>query len=526
MRYAAFIALLALSLIFLLGGIVGSRLWFIALAVTGPLAAIGVWDVVQTRHSILRNYPVLAHMRFLFEDIRPEMQQYFIERNWDGRPYDRDSRSLIYERAKNTHEEQPFGTELDVYEPGYEWFAHSMAPKPKREEQFRVSVGGPACKQPYSMSLFNVSAMSFGALSCNAIRALNKGARLGDFAHDTGEGGLTAYHLENGGDLIWEIGTAYFGCRTRDGKFDAVKFHEKANHPNVKCVSIKLSQGAKPGLGGVMPAAKVTPEIAEIRGVPVHEKCVSPPYHTAFKTPRGLIEFVDQLRQSTGGKPTGFKLCIGRQSEFLGVCKAMLDMQVFPDFIIVDGGEGGTGAAPLEFENHVGAPLDQGLMFVHNALVGCGLRDKIRIGCSGKIASGFAIAKRLTQGADYCNAARAMMMAVGCIQAQKCQTNKCPVGVATQDPQRYRALHVPDKAQRVFHFHRNTVLSFNELLAALGLDAPGQLDPSLLHRRVTPTEVRTYCDLFPHLQPAQLVAGQTPLEWSAAWQRANADVFC
>ncbi|MEM9685156.1 MAG: FMN-binding glutamate synthase family protein, partial [Pseudomonadota bacterium] len=344
--------------------------WLLVIAVV--LAVIGIRDLVQTKHSLLRNYPVTAHLRWLFEGFRPEIRQYFVESDVGGTPFNRDLRDLVYERAKNEHAEEPFGTELDVYETGYEFFAHSLAPKPEATEHFRVAVGGKDCTRPYSMALLNVSAMSFGALSANAIMALNKGAALGGFAHDTGEGGLTEYHLRHGGDIIWEVGSGYFGCRTRDGAFDPEMFKDKANGDAVKCINIKLSQGAKPGLGGVMPAAKVTQEISDIRGVPVGEKCVSPPYHTAFTTPRELIEFVAKLRELADGRPTGFKLCIGQPSEFFGICKAMLDMDVYPDFIIVDGGEGGTGAAPLEFENHVGVPLSEGLVVANDALVGCG----------------------------------------------------------------------------------------------------------------------------------------------------------
>jgi glutamate synthase domain-containing protein 2 len=486
--------------------------------------ALGVHDLLQKKHSILRNYPVLAHFRFLLEGIRPEMQQYFIERDTDGKPYDRDSRTLVYERAKDLHAEMPFGTQLDVYAPGYEFFNHSIAPRPKQEEQFRVRVGGPDCTQPYDMSLLNVSAMSFGALSAHAIHALSAGAKLGGFAHDTGEGGLSQYHEQGGGDLVWEIGTAYFGTRTADGAFDPVQFADKANLDQVKCVSIKLSQGAKPGLGGVMPAAKVTPEIAEIRGVPVGVKCISPPHHTAFSTPRGLIEFVAELREMANGKPTGFKLCIGHPTDFIGICKAMVEMEVYPDFIIIDGGEGGTGAAPLEFEDHVGMPLREGLIFAHNALVGFGVRDKIRVGASGKVASAFDIARALALGADYTNAARAMMFAVGCIQAQRCQTNTCPVGVATQDTRRQRALDVPTKAERVHHFHRETISGFNLYLASMGLTDPSQIHPSMLGHRADQTTLLTYAQMYNWLQPGELL-NDPPPPWDIVVDGASAEDF-
>lgn len=497
--------------------------WLIAAIPFYALAALGCFDLVQTRHSLLRNYPIIGHLRWLMEEIRPEMQQYFVERDTDGAPFDHNTRALVYERAKDTHGERPFGTELDVYTGRYEWFEQSLAPK-RAAKEHRIQIGGPDCKQPYDMSLLNVSAMSFGSLSANAIRALNRGAALGGFAHDTGEGGLTKHHLEGGGDLVWEIGSGYFGCRTADGRFDPAKFKEKARHPHVKCISIKLSQGAKPGLGGVMPGAKVTTEIAEIRGVPVGEKCISPPAHSAFATPRELVEFIATLRELTDGKPIGFKLCVGKRSDFLAICKAAIDTGIAPDFIIVDGSEGGTGAAPLEFEDHMGVPLTDGLIFVHNALVGTGLRDNIRVGCSGKIATGHSIVSRLAQGADYTNSARAMMFAIGCLQSQRCHTNTCPVGVATQDPSRVRALVVADKAVRVQQFQRNTVASANDIIAAMGLDDSGKLGPHLLHRRVSPDVACTYAELYDYLKPGELLA-DPPAAWARHWTLANPGSF-
>ena len=525
MRYVPFIALILLTalLIFLSATVIIHFIW--PVLITGPLTLLGFWDIAQTRHSLLRNYPVISHMRWMFEGIRPEIRQYFGESDTGGTPFDRETRTLVYERAKDSHGEMPFGTELNVYEPGHEWFLHSIAPKPAADHEFRVRIGGSECKRPYDISRFNVSAMSFGALSSNAIRALNKGAALGGFAHDTGEGGLTKYHLENGGDLIWEIGSGYFGCRTPDGKFDPEQFKDKVNVDSVKAVHVKVSQGAKPGLGGVMPGAKVTQEIADIRGVPVGVKCVSPPYHTAFSTPRGLIEFVAQLRGLADGRPSGFKLCIGQEREFLAVCKAMIEMDVYPDFITVDGAEGGTGAAPLEFEDHVGTPLTHGLMFVQNALVGTGLRNRIKVGCSGKVTSGFEMARRITQGADYCNAARGMMFAIGCIQAQRCQTNRCPVGVATQDPRRSRGLVVSDKAERVHQFHDNTIASFHQIVAAIGLDSPDELEPSLLMRRIDRANARSYAEIYEWLEPGELVAGSDRPHWKALWDAATPDSF-
>jgi glutamate synthase domain-containing protein 2 len=493
-------------------------------AVGAGIVGLAAHDLLQRRHSILRNYPVVGHLRFLMEDIRPEIQQYFIERDWDGRPFDRDVRSIIYERAKGVNEEKPFGTELDVYEPGYEYLVHSTVPLPAPDQPPRVVVGGPDCAKPYAMSLLNVSAMSFGALSANAIRALNKGAAMGGFAHDTGEGGLSPYHLENGGDLIWEIGTGYFSTRTKDGRFDPDEFADKSAKDQVKCVSLKLSQGAKPGIGGVLPAAKVTAEIARIREVPQGEKCVSPSAHTVFTTPVELIEFVAKMRELSGGKPAGFKLCVGSRIDVLAMVKAMLAVGTAPDFIVVDGSEGGTGAAPLEYEDHVGMPLTDGLMIVHNALVGAGLRDRVRIGASGKVAAANDIVKRLIQGADYTNAARAMMMAVGCIQAQQCHTDTCPVGVATQSPRRARALDVGDKSERVKRFQEATVKEATQMMASLGAARPEDLAPHQLRKVVAPGRSRSYAELYDWLEPGQLL-DEPPESWQADWAAASADTF-
>jgi glutamate synthase domain-containing protein 2 len=500
-----------------------SAWWLLAAVPLVFLLVVGVYDYLQRRHSILRSFPVLGHARFMLEYIRPELQQYFIERNYDGRPYDRDTRSVIYQRAKGTHGEQAFGTERDVEESGYEFVVHSAAPRRPTADQPRVLVGGPDCTQPYEMALLNVSAMSFGALSANAIRALNRGAAAGGFAHDSGEGGISQHHRE-GGDLIWEIGSGYFGARTEDGDFDPSKFTAKALDPQIKCVSLKLSQGAKPGIGGVLPAAKVTPEIAEIRGIPVGVKCISPPAHRVFRTPRELVLFIARMRELAGGKPTGFKLCVGSRVEILAICKAMLAEGVTPDFIVVDGSEGGTGAAPLEFEDYVGMPLTDGLITLHNALVGTGLRDRIKIGASGKIATGMDVVKRIAQGADYTNAARAMMMAVGCIQAQKCQTNHCPAGVATQDPRRYRALDVTDKSERVRRFQAATVAEAQQIIAAMGLESPQDLGPAMVLRRINHHAVRTFAELYEYLEPGRLLA-EAPESWAADWNAADPDRF-
>ncbi|CAM3572996.1 FMN-binding glutamate synthase family protein [Stackebrandtia soli] len=497
--------------------------WFAAVPLIA-LLLLGAYDLAQRRHSILRNYPVIGHFRSALEAIRPEMQQYFVERNTDGRPFDRDARSLVYERAKGANQEKAFGTELDVYDVGAEFLAHSMTPLVPPTEQHRVTVGGPQCSQPYSMALLNVSAMSFGALSANAILALNRGAALGGFAHDTGEGGLSRHHLQHGGDLVWEIGSGYFGCRSDDGTFDEAAFRDKAQHPSVRCISVKLSQGAKPGIGGVMPAAKMSSEIAEARGVPVGVKCVSPPAHSTFHTPVGLLEFVARLRAASGGKPTGFKLCVGNPVAVASIGKAILASGILPDFIIVDGSEGGTGAAPLEFEDHVGLPLTEGLVVVRNVLVGCDVKPHIAIGASGKVSSGVDIVKRLIQGADYTNAARAMMMALGCIQAQRCHTNTCPVGVTTQDPKRTRALVITDKAERVRRFQHETVRSAQALIAAMGLTGPEQLRSHHLMRRTGTDIVRPFGVIHPQLLPGQLLADPPP-QWDDYWNRASADTF-
>jgi glutamate synthase domain-containing protein 2 len=512
-----------LAVVTVIAGAIGGPGWWVLVAVLLLLLAVGCYDLVQRKHSILRNYPVLGHMRFLMEDIRPELQQYFIERNYDGRPFDRNTRSSIYQRAKGLKEEQPFGTERDVDEPGYEYLVHSTKPVDVPEAEPRVSIGGPHCTQPYSMALMNVSAMSFGALSANAIAALNSGARLGGFAHDTGEGGLSKYHRQ-GGDLVWEIGSGYFGARTEDGDFDPARFRDTSADDQVKMVSLKLSQGAKPGIGGVLPGAKVTREIAEARGVPAGEKCVSPSYHQVFSTPRELVLFVARMRELAGGKPAGFKLCLGSRIDFLAICKAMLAEGETPDFVVVDGGEGGTGAAPLEYEDHIGTPLTEGLMTVHNALVGVGLRDRVRIGASGKVATGIDVVKRMVQGADYTNSARAMMMAVGCIQAQTCHTNTCPVGVATQDPKRMRALDVGDKTQRVVHYQRQTVAQAQQVLASMGLTGADQLRPSMLRRRVDHERVLSYADMFDHLAPGELLHS-APAGWRPDWELADPDTF-
>jgi glutamate synthase domain-containing protein 2 len=486
------------------------------------VVALGLHDLFQTRHAILRNYPIAAHLRFLLEGIRPEMRQYFFEGDKDGAPFARDKRAIVYQRAKKALDKRPFGTQLDVYQDEYEWLHHSLSPRPLATlESMRVQVGN------YSTSLLNISAMSYGALSANAVRALNKGAKAGGFYHDTGEGGISSYHREGGGDLVWELGSGYFGARAADGGFDPARFAETAKDPQIKMIEIKLSQGAKPGHGGVLPAAKITEEIAAIRGVPMGVDCVSPSAHPAFSTPVGLLEFTARLRDLSGGKPAGFKLCIGHPWEFLAICKAMVETGITPDFIVIDGKEGGTGAAPLEFMDHVGMPLRDGLSFAHNALIGVGLRDRIRIGASGKITSAFDMARVMALGADWCNAARGFMFAIGCIQAQACHTGHCPTGVTSPDPARQRALVVPDKAERVANFHKNTLHALAELTAAAGVDHPAQLMAHHFQRRIgATTGALPLSEIYPTLAPGQLLTDPGSAKgFAKAWAAAQASSF-
>jgi glutamate synthase domain-containing protein 2 len=498
-------------------------LWGLAFLL--PIIATGCHDMIQTKHSIRRNFPVLGRARWILESIRPEIQQYFIESNSDGRPFSREIRSLIYSRSKNELSSVPFGTQLDVYKTGYEWVNHSLAPKHTTPEKLRAVVGGPLCKKPYSASLFNISGMSFGSLSKNAVLALNHGARLGNFAQSTGEGGLSPYHLEAGGDVIWNIGTGYFSCRTKDGRFDPDVFTKHATHPNVKMIELKLSQGAKPGHGGILPAKKVTPEIAAIRGVPLGQDVLSPPAHTAFKDPIELLQLLDQMRTLSGGKPIGFKLCVGKRREFLAICKAIVETKLYPDFIVIDGGEGGTGAAPLEFSNHVGSPLNESLVFVHNALVGINARQHTKLWVSGRITTGFDIVSKLCMGADVCYSARAMMMALGCIQALQCNSNKCPTGVTTQNPWLSRGLVVENKMQRVFTYHKSTMDSVCEIMGAMGVERTQDLRPWHLMRRFGPFEVKHYGEIFHYLSPGDLLQGPTPKNFVRAWKLARPDSF-
>lgn len=491
-----------------------------------PLIILGLYDLVQRKHTILRLYPVIGHLRYVFELIRPEIQQYFVESELNGKPINREFRSLVYQRAKGVRDTRPFGTLFDVYRNDTEWLNHSLAPKPVTDTHPKIRFGGADCKLPYDASPLNISAMSFGALSQNAIMALNKGAKIGGFSHNTGEGGISPYHLKNGADLVWQIGTGYFGCRNADGGFDEKLFIEKATLDVVKMIEIKLSQGAKPGHGGILPAVKLTQEIADIRHVPMGHDVVSPPAHTAFSTPKGLLEFVVQLRKLSDGKPVGFKLCIGNKSEFLSVCKAMVETGITPDFVTVDGSEGGTGAAPIELTNSVGTPLREGLAFVNNALIGFGLRDKIRIIASGKAMTAFHVLRLMALGADTVNSARAMMFALGCIQSRHCNEDTCPTGVATQNPARYKALDVNDKGQRVANYQHSTVKNLMELIAAVGLSRLDEIKPRHINNRVNGTTVKSYAELYPVINEGCLLfEEELPPEWKNDWQSATANAW-
>ncbi|ERS81042.1 glutamate synthase [Marinobacter sp. EVN1] len=495
-------------------------LWLIA----GPLLALGTYDLLQNKHTLLRIYPVIGHFRYLFESVRRELQQYFVESDLDGAPVNREFRSLIYQRAKKDNDTRAFGTIFDVYRDGYEWVNHSVAPKHCLPTDLRIRFGGARCAQPYDAAPLNISAMSYGALSRNAIMALNRGARLGNFFHNTGEGGISEWHLKYGGDLVWQIGTGYFGCRDEQGNFDPELFAREAARDSVKMIEIKLSQGAKPGHGGVLPASKLTREIADIRKVPMGQDVLSPPGHSAFSSPTELVTFVAKLRALSGGKPVGFKLCPGNRQEFLGVCKAMLETGRLPDFITVDGGEGGTGAAPVELTNSVGMPLRDGLQFVHNALKGIGVRDQVRLIASGKSFSAFHMLRLMVLGADTVNSARGMMMALGCIQSRSCNTDKCPTGVATTNPARYKQLDVTDKGVRVANYQHSSVEALAELLGILGIDRLEDLQPRHLNRRVNPSLVMNYAQLYPGIESGCLLHKDcAPANWAEEWRLARAD---
>lgn len=489
------------------------------------LSALGTHDLYQRRRTVSRNYPIMAHFRYLFESIGPEIRQYFIQSDTEERPFSREQRTIVYQRAKNVLDKRPFGSQLGMYEDGFEWMNHSLTPTKLISSDFRIVIGR-NCAKPYSASVFNISAMSFGSLSANAILSLNTGAKKGSFYHDTGEGSISRYHRQPGGDLVWEIGSGYFGCRHPDGRFNPDMFRENACLDQVKMIEVKLSQGAKPGHGGILPGEKVTEEIAEARGVQVGEDCVSPASHSAFANPVELLEFLEQLRELSGGKPVGFKLAIGHPWEWFAIVKAMLATGKKPDFIVVDGGEGGTGAAPLEFINRLGMPMTEALLLVHNTLVGTNLREDIAIGAAGKITSAFNIARTLALGADWCNAARGYMFALGCIQALNCHTGRCPSGIATQDPRRGNKLDVPLKSERVCNYHKNTLDALQNLLEASGLKHPSELGPEHIVRRVSKTEIHSYLDLFPFLEPGALLEGKTGLTvFDKYWEESRPDTF-
>ena len=500
-------------------------LWILLLV--GPLVLMGIYDMFQTSHTLLRNFPLFGRVRYFMEILRPGIYQYFIESNTEGRPFNRINRSLIYQRAKAVDDTVPFGTQLNVYDSGYSWLNHSIAaihPEDLNQDP-RVLVGGPECSQPYSASIFNISAMSFGSLSENAILALNGGAKLGNFAHNTGEGGLSDYHLAPGGDIIWQIGTGYFGCRHTDGSFNDDAFRERSHLPQVKMIEIKLSQGAKPGHGGILPARKVTPEIARIRLVTPGKDVISPPAHPAFSTPLEMVAFIQRLRTLSEGKPIGFKLCVGNKSEFLAICKAMVETGIYADFVTVDGAEGGTGAAPLEFSNSVGMPLREALAFVYDALNGFGLKKHIRIVSSGKVATGFDLVKNFAMGADMCNSARGMMFALGCIQALECNTNTCPTGVATQDPALSHGLVVSDKKVRVYNYHKQTVFSAIQLMGASGIRHPEEIQRSYVYRRVGPNRIQTFAETYPEIPEGSLLQTPYPSQYELDMALSSSSTF-
>ncbi|MDT0577040.1 FMN-binding glutamate synthase family protein [Croceicoccus sp. F390] len=496
-----------------------------ALLILVPLLVVAMFDFAQDRHSLRRNYPLLARFRWLMEDLRPYLRSYIVEGDLEGRPFSHDERALVYARAKGQLDSHPFGTELDVYSEEYEWLSHSIVPNSNAPEQWRVPVGSGQCSKPYEASLLNISAMSFGSLSANAIMALNKGAAAGGFYHDTGEGGLSRYHRSFGGDLVWEIGSGYFGCRTTEGRFDAAQFAETAQNPQVKMVEIKLSQGAKPGHGGVLPASKVSQEIATTRGIAMGQDCVSPAGHSTFSTPIELLEWAASLRELSGGKPVGIKLCVGQPHEVFALAKAMLETGIRLDFITVDGAEGGTGAAPVELTNRVGMPLREGLIMVRNALVGCGLKSDTRIAAAGKVHSGAQMAMNLGLGADWCNAGRAFMFALGCVQSMRCHEDTCPTGIATQDATRQRGLVVMDKGERVARFQSHTLAGLREIVMAMGLDTPWDIKPQHISERLNTVRSDSMDRFYNFLENEELLENPRDTQYARYWAAADAHSF-
>ncbi|SHO58917.1 FMN-binding glutamate synthase family protein [Vibrio quintilis] len=488
---------------------------------------VGFYDLFFGHHSLNRLYPVVAYLRYFLESFRVEIQQYFIASDTEERPFNREQRSLVYQRAKNVRDTIAFGTQRNLLEENYLSLWHSLAPQKVQESEKRVRIGGPDCQQPYDASYLNISAMSFGALSHNAIEALNLGAKKAGCFHNTGEGGVSPYHIRHGGDLVWQIGSGLFGCRDSEGNFDEAAFQATAGREQIKMIEIKLSQGAKPGHGGVLPQSKITPEIAEIRQVPMDRDCVSPAVNPECTTPLALLAFLQRLRELSGGKPVGFKLCLGNPVEFLGICKAMLQTGITPDFITVDGAEGGTGAAPVEFSNRLGMLCLEGVSLVHNALIGIGLRDKVRIIASGKTASSFELLSKIAVGADTVNAARTMMFALGCIQSRHCNTNNCPTGIATQDATRSKAVDVVKKSERVKNYHHNTLESFYELVGSMGLHSPCQLRPHMLKQRSANGGLQPVETHITPLAPGALIHDVSALspDWRRWWQQSQAEQY-
>ena len=489
------------------------------------LILVSIWDSVQARHSLRRNYPLVGRARWFFESLRPYLRSYIVESDLDGRPFSHNERALVYARSKDDISSHPFGTELNVYSEEHDWLNHSIFPNENIPAEFRIDVGGPQCDRPYSTAILNISAMSFGSLGANAIQALNLGAKMGGFYHDTGEGGFSKYHAQHGGDIVWQLGSGYFGCRDADGNFDAEQFALTANLDAVKMIEIKLSQGAKPGHGGVLPAAKVTDEIAEARNVPMGQDCISPAAHTAFSTPIEMLKFASELRRLSGGKPVGIKLCVGQPHEIFAIMKAMLETRIYLDFVVVDGAEGGTGAAPVELSDKIGTPLREGLILVNNALIGTGLRQHVRVAAAGKVTSGANLAMNTALGADWSNAARGFMFSLGCVQSMKCHTDNCPTGIATQDPKRQRGIVVTDKARRVQRFQQQTAAALRDIVIAMGLESPWQIRPHHLYERLNAVKSSSIDHIYPFLKDGALLDAPEKTPYAKFWAAARADSF-